>query len=204
MLLITRPRYDAATHYLFHWAGLLVAEAEKEKVKLVDLRIKKATKKNFDSYLSKQPIDTVILNGHGNADLVCGQDAEILVSINDNLSLLEGKDVFARACDAGASLGADIKKKGAASFIGYNQPFIFPIDKDSISQPLKDELAKPILECSNQVGLALIRGKSAEKAQEESLAKYKDKISECLSSKTPTTFMLPFLLWNMNAQVCYA
>ena len=203
LLLLTRPRYDTPTHYLFYWAGFLIDEAGKKGVEVIDLDKDKARKKKLHSYLAKQPIDIVILNGHGSPEAVAGQDDEVILSTGNGTKLLNGKIIFVRACDAGAILGKEIIKMGASSFIGYIQPFIFPIDKDSFNRPLEDELAAPVLTCSNQVGLSLIKGKSAAEAQQDSLDKYAEAIDKYSSSEASKSFLLPILLWNMTSQVCY-
>lgn len=202
-LLITRPKHDPATHYLFYWAGELVDAAKRKGVDVVDLFREKAKKKAFQSYLRKNVCDLVIVNGHGNASSVGGHDNEILVSVGDVDDLFKDKVVFIRACDAGAVLGPEIMRKGASGFVGYIQPYMFPSDKDSLHTPLKDELAAPILECSNQVGLSLLKGKSAREAHEDSLKKYQEKIDKFSASNSTSTFLLPFLNWNMMIQVCY-
>lgn len=202
LLLLTRPRHDLPTHYLFHWAGLLIIEAEKRGIKVIDLDKEKAKKDKLHSYLSKQPVDIVILNGHGSPEAVAGQN-EIILSIGNGTELLKDKSVFVRACDAGAILGKEIMEIGATGFIGYIQPFIFPIDRDYFNKPLEDELASPVLECSNQIGFSLIKGKSAEQAQKDSLDKYAEKIDKYSSSEGTNSFLLPILLWNMTNQVCY-
>ncbi|OGM92429.1 hypothetical protein A2333_02525 [Candidatus Wolfebacteria bacterium RIFOXYB2_FULL_49_7] len=202
-LLITRPRYDKPTHYLFHWAGDLIREAKSRRVKVVDLEKEKAIKSIFHSYLRKNAADVVIINGHGNEYEVAGHDGEIILAIDDGVHLLKDKNVFIRACNCGENLGVEIIKAGARGFIGYNQPFIFPFNRESVGKPMEDELAKPLLECSNQVGISLIKGNSIKKAQEDSMKKYEEKRSELLSTKTPDTYILPFLNWNMISQVCY-
>lgn len=203
LLLITRPYYDEATHYIFHWANELIKEAERKKVNCIDLEKDKATKSKFQSYLGKKGVDVVIINGHGNIDSVCGHDGEVILSTSDGTHLLKNKNIFIRACSAGAILGPAIISSGAKGFIGYSQPFMFPLDKESLKNPLNDELAKPCLECSNQVGISLIKGKSIKEAQKDSLKKYEEKMNDLLSTKTPNSFILPFLHWNKMFQVCY-
>ena len=203
LLLLTRPRYDTPTHYLFYWAGLLIDEAKKNSVKVIDLDKSKATKKKLHSYLAKQPIDTVILNGHGNQIAVAGENNEIILSAGDGTKLLKNKIIFVRACDAGMILGKEIMQQGARGFIGYVQPFIFPSDKDYFRKPLEDELAAPVLECSNQIGTSLIKGRSAVEAHKVSMDKYAKAIDKYSSSEAKNSFLLPILLWNMTSQVCY-
>ncbi len=202
LLLVTRPMHDLPTHYLFHWAGLLINEAKKRRVKIIDLDREKAKKDKLHSYLSKQPIDIVILNGHGNPEAVAGQN-EIILSTGNGTYLLKNKTVFIRACDAGTILGKEIIEMGAKGFIGYIQPFMFPIDKDCVNKPLEDKLASPVLECSNKVGFSLIKGKSAMQAQNDSLDKYAEVTDRYSSSEATNSFLLPILLWNMTSQVCY-
>ena len=202
LLLLTRPRYDTPTHYLFYWAGLLIDEAKRKSVRVIDLDKNKAKQKKLHSYLAKRPVDVVILNGHGNQMAVVGQE-EIILSTSNGTELLKGKTIFVRACDAGVILGKEIMTKGAKGFIGYIQPFIFPIDKESFNNPLEDKLAAPVLDCSNQVGLSLIKGKSAEEANKDSLDKYVETFDQYSSSQATNSFLLPILLWDMTSQVCY-
>lgn len=202
LLLLTRPRYDTPTHYLFYWAGLLIDDAKRRSVKVIDLDKNKAKQKKLHSYLAKQPVDVVILNGHGNQEAVAGQN-EIILSTGNGTNLLKDKTIFVRACDAGAILGKEIMTKGAMGFIGYIQPFMFPIDKEYFNKPLEDRLAAPVLECSNQIGLSLIKGKSAVEANKDSLDRYAEIINQYSSSQATSSFLLPILLWNMTSQVCY-
>lgn len=203
MLLITRPRYDTPTHYLFYWSEILIKEANKRGVKFIDLDKAKAEKKKFQSYLRKQPIESVVINGHGSADAVAGNGSEIIFSTRDDASLFKGTNVYLRACDAGTNLGPFIKSQ-AKGFIGYIQPFMFMSHPDYFNDPVADEYARPVMECSNQVAISLIKGRTIEQAHEDSMSKYREKISEYSSSKTGNSFVLPFLLWNMNFQVCYS
>lgn len=202
LLLLTRPRYDTPTHYLFYWSSFLINKAQKKGVKVIDLNKDKAKREKLHSYLEKQPVDVVILNGHGSQEEVFGQE-EIILSTGNGTKLLKDKTIFVRACNAGAILGKEIMAMGAKGFIGYVQPFVFPVDRDSITKPLEDELARPVLECSNQVGFSLIKGKSAEEANKDSLDKYIEAINQYSSSQATNSFLLPILLWDMKSQVCY-
>ena len=145
----------------------------------------------------------VILNGHGSPEAVAGQDNEIILSTGNGTDLLKDKTTFVRACDAGTILGKEIMKMGEGGFVGYVQPFMFFIDRDYFNKPLEDELAAPVLKCSNQVGLSLIKGKSVAEAQKDSLDKYVEAIGKCSSSEATNSFLLPILLWNMRSQVYY-
>lgn len=202
-LLITRPYYDPVTHYFFYWSEEIIKEAKRVGLKLFDLTKGKAVKKKVESYLAKQNPDLVIFNGHGDDFCITGQDDNILISADNNESLLKGKYVYIRACSCGKVLGIKIRNAGAKGFIGYKKSFILLRKIESFRKPLEDEFAKPFLECSNKVGLALVRGCSAKEAHEASIKKYKEKINDLFVSNSPYTFILPYLRANMNNQVCY-
>jgi len=204
LLLITTPCYDKGTHYLRAWSQPLIADAEKRGVDVKNLDKDETTKEKFQSYVGKRPVDVIVINGHGNDIAVAGKDnEEIILSVGDGDNLLKDKDVFIRACSSGVVLGPSIMKNGAKGFIGYEQDFIVPLDKDSIGRPLEDKIAAPILECSNQIITSLIKGHSVSEAQAASMKKYEEKFDELSSSNVATTHILPFLLWNMEFQVCY-
>lgn len=200
MILITRPLYDKTTHYLFHWSDILVKEAERFSV-VYNIMKKRVNRKTIDGFLRKQSPKIVIFNGHGNASLMAGQDNETLIS-SENAQLLAHKIVYMRACEAGQILGKEIINAGAKGFIGYTASFMFPYDRDMVSRPLQDEVAKPCLECSNQVGLGLIRGNTAKEAHEASMRIYQERIDALSTSNTPP-YRIWFLQWNMINQVCY-
>lgn len=202
-LLITRPYYDKVTHYFFHWSQKLIVEAQNHHIKVFDLAKKKATRKIVESYLRKQVPSLVIFNGHGNSFCINGQDNEMLITTRYNEHFLVRKKVYIRACNAGETLGMRAMASGAIGFIGYKRPFIFWYNPEMLHRPLEDEFAKPFLECSNQVGISLIKGKSIKESHERSIKLYRKKIVEMLTSEAQNSFILPELLANMNNQVCY-
>jgi|SRR3989344_113295 len=203
-ILITRPRYESPTHYLYHWSELIVKEADNGRNKVFDLKKSKANRRNVESYLTKRTPEVVIFNGHGDAHSITGQDGEGLIISGQNANLLEGCIVYMRACSAGKVLGPEIMKLGAKSFIGYREPFRFYSNEDIyFNKPLEDDYARPFFEASNQVGLSLVRGKTAKDADEDSKKSYRKIISRLLTSNTSNSFVIPDLLWNMHHQVCY-
>lgn len=202
-LLITRPRHDRVTHYFFHWSGDIINVARRRKIAVYDLARQKARRNFVESYLRGQAPSIAIFNGHGDDASIGGHNNEILIALNDNESLLNGKDVFMRACGAGKTLGPSIIQNGARSFIGYKDSFVFLSNIDKFNRPLEDEIAKPFMECSNQVGIALVKGHNAGEAHASSLKMQVKVISEKLSSRASDTFLVPFLVWNLRHQVLY-
>ena len=90
---------------------------------------------------------------------------------------------------------------GAEGFVGYKEPFMFPYDEFSVSKPLADEKARPCLESSNQVALALIKGASTRDAHLQGIRMFRRKITEMLTTRAPNSYILAFLYWNMINQV---
>ncbi|HUX35998.1 MAG TPA: hypothetical protein VMV71_03120 [Candidatus Paceibacterota bacterium] len=176
-------------------------EARRRSVEVIDLEKEKATRDKVESYLKKKDPDIIIFNGHGNDVSVAGDDDKTIAEVGRSTYLFKDKKVYVRACRAGKKLGPDIVNNGATGFVGYIQDFIFPYDKDSIHKPLQDEYAKPNLECSNQVGISLIKGKSIKDANDDSLKMFKQKLDEQLTSKSKNSLVATCLLWNMMNQI---
>ncbi len=201
-ILITRPRYEKVTHYLYYWSDVIVAEAKKRTGGVIDLQKEKASRKLIESYLAKQKPEIVIFNGHGNDVCVTGHDEEVLIESGVNSDLLKDKVVYMRSCDSGKILGPQAIKEGAKAFIGYTELFRFWTDNNSVKSPLKDEYAIPFFETSNQVALSLVKGKSAREAHEDSLKVYEKIIGKLLTSDVSNSFVVSDLIWNMHNQIC--
>ena len=202
-LLITRPRHDLVTHYFYYWTESLIQDAKARGLRVFNLEKNKASIKIVESYLKKQNPTIAVFNGHGNGESVAGQDDSVLIKAGQNSSLLRGKNVYMRTCDAGKVLGIRAVQEGAKSFIGYKEFFHLWTDPAFFNQPLKDELARSFLECSNQIISSLIKGKSAKESQKKSQQSYRTAIRNLLTSEAENSFILPSLLWNMENQVLY-
>ena len=66
ILLITRPKYDDTTHYLFNWAKKVIELAHKKGIEVLDLKKERANKKELTSIISKKHPYLIFFNGHGN------------------------------------------------------------------------------------------------------------------------------------------
>lgn len=120
-ILITRPNHDLITTYLSHWSSFVIKEAERKRIKVLDLRGDKASNKMFSSYITEHEPLLVFLNGHGNADTITGYNNEPLIETNKNENLLIKKIVYARSCDSANNLGKLCIQNGTLAFIGYTK-----------------------------------------------------------------------------------
>lgn len=100
VFLITRPNHDLITNYLFRWSSPVVNEAACRNFQVLDLKERKATRKNLESYINKNEPALVFFNGHGSSKVICGYDDEVLVEADRNESLLLDTVVYARSCRA--------------------------------------------------------------------------------------------------------
>jgi len=201
ILLITRPKHDATLHYLFNWVKEIIELANKKGIKILDLKQKRANKKELTSIMPKKQLCFVFLNGHGDVDRVNGYNDETLIKVGENEKLLESKIVYALSCKSGKRLGPESIKKGAESYIGYDDDFIFFFDPEKMNRPLEDNVAKLFLYPSNHVARCLLKGHTTEDSCQRSKDLFLANIQKLLSSKS-TPEMVPYLLWDMRHQVC--
>lgn len=195
-IIVTMPRYDDVTEYFSQFSKEIVKEAKKEGLLHRELIDKEVTKEQFETTTKNLPYSLVILNGHGTDKEVLGQDGKPLVSEGVNEDLLAGRITYARACEAGASLGKSIVKNKNTCFIGYELPFQFYADATRATNPLKDNTAKLFLEPSNSVSIALINGRSATGADEISKRMMLKNLNKVLRNIDKESLAVAEALWN--------
>lgn len=201
-LLVTRPQYDLTTRYLFYWSTLYMQFAKQKGFQVLDLDGKRANRKELTSIIKKIKPQLICFNGHGNYDLITGQDGEILVKTKDNESLLVGAIINMLSCGSGKLLGPACLQKGALVFIGYQESFIFYYNNEETSNPLNDNRAKLFLEPANVTIRSLLKGHTAKEAYEKSQNLYSQNIQKLLASNSPEAYLARYLIWDMRHQVC--
>jgi len=203
-IIVTRPRYELTTNYLYYWAGLIIAEAKKRNFEIFDLKDAKATAGDFAGRVKKKKPDLIFLNGHGSYTAVAGQDGDILVSSGKNPEILSGAIVYALSCKSAQVLGAKAISSGAKAYLGYKEDFIFVYDEQKITRPLQDKTAAQFLGPSNQLMFSLIKGNSAKDAYKKSQRDFKRNIQKLSTSSAPQQDKryIPLLYWDMENQVC--
>lgn len=159
-ILITRPDHDPLMRYFYAWSEEIVSLARNKGVTIYDLKSKKATRANFESYIQHHP-RLVFINGHGSTEVIMGYNNEPLVDMASNF---QGLIMYARSCDAAKNLGVHLVKNGVVSFIGYKRKFFCGYSPDKTTKPLKDRIAELFLVPSNLVVSTLLKGHSAGEA----------------------------------------
>ena len=117
-VLIVRPDHELVTKYLCVWSQELVDFAKQKGINTLDLKGKKATRKEFDSYVRAHTPSFIFVNGHGNSSVIAGYDDKLII---DKTSAVAPAIIYARSCDAGRELGPMLIRQGARAFIGYRR-----------------------------------------------------------------------------------
>lgn len=203
-LLITRPDHEPTTKYLSAWSEKIIKLAKDKSQKVIDLKGKKVTRKEFEGRISKLNPSLVVLNGHGSATAIGGQDDEILIEAGDNDHLLNSRITYAVSCSCGKKLGPKSVENGNGTFIGYDDDFVFTSDRRYLSKPMEDKRAQPFMEASNHIAISLLKGHIANDASKRSKAMFEKSYKDLLSSNSDVNSLQDarLLWWNMTHQVC--
>lgn len=201
-MLVTRPYHDDTTHYLYHWSSLTFDIARKQKINIVQLEKNRAVRHLLESIIDKTDPILIFLNGHGNSNQVTGNNLEVLLNAGDNEGLLRSRITYALSCSSAKSLGPKSILAGAISYIGYDEDFIFYYDINSISKPLLDKTASLFLEPSTMIVNMLLKGHTTAEAHNKSKAMFLQNIQNLLNSASSDAYLIPWLLWDMQHQVC--
>jgi len=203
IFLITRPKHDDITYYLFNWSKEIIELAKKKEIKVLDLKKEKANRKNLTSFVNKMRPSFIFFNGHGGDNCITGHDKEVLVQSDNNEDLLKNKIIYALSCRSAKELGCKSIKKGTVAYIGYDDDFVFVYDETKISKPLVDNIAKLFLEPSNRIASSLFKGHNTGVAYGKSQELFVKNIQKLLTSESSTdSVYIRYLLWDMQHQVC--
>ena len=194
-ILITRPNHDLATTYLYWWSKKVIDKCQEKEIKYFDLKGKKASKKNFDSYLKRNNPSFIFINGHGSEEVVTGWNNEILLKVGGQLDV-RGRIIYARSCIAGLKLGKVSVDSGAKTFIGYTKNYVLLFLTTKKTRPLSDNLSALFLEPSNLIPISLINGNTVEEADRKSKNLMKKNLREILSSNKSDKKEIASYLWH--------
>ena len=200
MVLVTRPNHDLPTTYLYHFTKEIVNYCQEKSIILADLKGKKANKKLLQSYVSKNKLDFVFVNGHGDEGCVCGYDNEIIIDKYEKG--LENTIFYCRSCRSAQKLGKKLVKGGVRAYVGYTKDYYVLMSRKKNTNPLFDKTARLFLDPSNLVAMSILKGNSVDNADKKSkklLSKnIKDVISSNMAGKDEVA---AYLLHDLKCQV---
>ena len=183
-MIIIRANHDIQTNYLYIWSNVLIKEVEGKGFKVVKLEGNDIAERVIRSRIKNQKPNFIFFNGHGNSTSLFNNDKKPFIDINSS-DVFKDTVTFIRACDCLNELGHNAIKNGCRAFIGYKKKFWIARHHKYECRPLKDEIAKPILECSNVIVRELIKGKTVYEAIKKSHEKSADYVLKLIYSKEP-------------------
>lgn len=196
LILFTRPEHDPTTHYLSYWCKESIILAESKGIKVLDLAREKAIKSEVENRLTKFSPNLVVLNGHGNENMVTGHKNEPLIIVKDNEYLLKDKVIYAISCRSAKNLGPKSIDAGAINYSGYDDDFVFIYEPENYSRPFSDNTAKMFLEHSQIYLGSLIKGNTTGEALNRSKQNLKDNFVKALSENNLNA--VRFLWWDLK------
>lgn len=191
--LVTRPEHDDTTHYLSSWAKQVIICAENHGLRIMDLNRERAVKAEFEGKINAGNPCLVMLNGHGDNNLVAGHKNEPLLIGGINDLLLKSRMVYALSCKSAKELAPRSIASGTKSYTGYDDDFIFNYMPSMLSRPLNDGRARMFFEPSNMFMESLIKGNTVEEAKYKAVQIFRRNISKALGS--PDSARLAKNLW---------
>lgn len=202
-ILVTRPNHDLTTSYLFYWSNPVLDIAKSRSYSVLDLQGRKATQEYLVSYIKKNNPALIFFNRHGSQNTITGHENEVLVESGKNENLLSSKIIYARSCESAKILGKKSVEKGAVTFIGYINKYVFLYMTEKITKPLQDTIAKLFLEPSNLVPISLLKGSTTADAYEKSQRGMRRNLSFVLSTEASSfeKNTAPYLWSNIKSQV---
>ena len=183
-MIVIRTKHDIATVYLYYYTDSLIKEAEEKGFKVIKIEGEEITEENIRKRIKNQKPNFIFFNGHGSSTSLRDNKCDEFINLN-SADLFKKTVTYARSCNCLNKLGKEAVRKGCSAFIGYNKPFWIARSHKRECQPLKDNVAKPILESSNTVVKQLLKGHSVDKAVKKSHEKAADYILKLIYSKEP-------------------
>ncbi len=196
-LLVTRPRYESTTDYLFSWSKETIELAKRKGMQVLNLEGEKVTRANFVSYINKMKPHFVYLNGHGSATCVAGHNHEVLVEAGTNEEILSKKITYALSCESAKILGQMSIEAGGIAYIGYKENFYFWKNDAYSTRPTEDPRASLFLEPSSQIANSLVKGHTVEESFQKGKNAFLKNIQQLVATNSPDKFVVPWLISDM-------
>lgn len=166
-MIIIRTNHDTQTSYLFKWSDAIIEEATNRGFKVDRIEGEDITEKNLRGRIKSRQPSLIFFNGHGSKSSLANNQKEEFINM-DSADVFRNTITFARACKCLAELGPEAVEKGCRAFIGYKRNFWIARQHEWECNPLKDPVAKPVIEGSNVIMRELLKGKTVDEAVKKS------------------------------------
>jgi hypothetical protein len=186
-MIIIRTKHDTQTNYLYQWSEKVIAEALDRNYKVDKIEGAGITEQNLRSRIKNRKPRIIFFNGHGSSTGMINNKKEEFINLH-SADVFSGTITFTRACDCLSELGPEAIKRGCIAFIGYKRQFWIARTHKWECLPLKDPVAKPILEGSNVIMTELLKGKTVEESVKKTHEFANKSIMDLVYSKEPLAF----------------
>ena len=183
-MIVIRANHDIQTSYLYAFSEELIEEAENKGFDVVKIEGNEISESILRSRVKNRKPKFIFFNGHGSDTSLFDNQKKEFINTN-SADIFKETVTYTIACSCLNKLGSEAINKGCNSFIGYKKPFWIARDHRHESIPLKDEVARPIIECSSIVVKSLIKGNTVEESIRKSHEKAVDNILRLIFSKEP-------------------
>lgn len=183
-MIVIRTNHDIPTSYLFAFSEELIKDAENKGFKVAKIEDDEISEATLRSRIKNRKPKFIFFSGHGSDTSLFDNHRGDFINI-DSADVFKETITYTIACSCLGKLGHAAIDKGCHSFIGYKKPFWIARDHKYESTPLKDGIAKPIIECSNIIVKSLIKGNNVEESIKKSHEKAADNILKLIYSKEP-------------------
>ncbi len=183
-MIVIRTNHDIPTSYLFAYSEELIKEAEAKGFKVAKIEGEEISEATLRSRIKNRKPKFIFFNGHGSETSLFDDKGKEFINIH-SADVFKESVAYTIACNCLIKLGSAAIDKGCYSFIGYKKPFWIARDHKYESTPLKDNIARPIIECSNIIVKSLIKGNTVEESIKKSHEKAAGNILKLIYSKEP-------------------
>ena len=183
-MIVIRANHDIATSYLFAFSEEPIKEAEAKGLKIAKIEGNEISEATLRGRIKNRKPKLIFFSGHGSDTSLFDNHGKEFISMG-SADVFKETVTYTIACSCLVKLGSVAIDEGCYAFIGYKKPFWIARDHKFESTPLKNRIAKPIIECSNIILKSLIKGNSVEESIKKSHEKAADEILKLIYSKEP-------------------
>ncbi|MBI2559110.1 hypothetical protein HYW20_07355 [Candidatus Woesearchaeota archaeon] len=162
----------------------MIKEAENKGFKVARIEGINVSETNLRSRIKNKKPSFIFFNGHGSDTSLFNNQEQEFINV-DSADVFKEIVTYAIACNCLVKLGPAAIENGGYSFIGYKNPFWIARDHKYEATPLKDKIARPIMECSNIIVKSLLKGNTVEQSVKKSHENAKESILSLINSKEP-------------------
>lgn len=201
-MIIIRTNHDIPTFYLYEVTKQIYREAETSGVKVAVLEGEDINEDALRKRIKAHKPQIISFNGHGSDSSMLDNSGKEFINEN-SADVFKNAIVYALACSCLNNLGKAAVKHGCKAFVGYKGNFWIARSNKSECTPLRDFVARPILDASNLVLKELIKGKPVDEAIEKSHEFASKEILKLIYSKEPLAVATLHALSNNDSLLNY-